>query len=280
MLPPPSLAETQRLLRALVTAPEGVDEALRAGGDPKGERLAALVRGDRGLAAAERLGVYARAYFERLRAALAKDFPDLAAALGEEAFHDLVRVYLMIHPPQRPSIREAGAFLAGFLREDEVAAPLRRHLPCAPDLAAFEWAQIEAFDAADAASLSRDSLASLPPDEWPQLRLEASPALRLLVLQHPVHALADEAPHAEARALAPRETRICVWRQAERVRFRELAPAEHTALLALSRGARFGEICDGVAGDVGEAAAAAETAAFLARWIADGCLREPSAERR
>ena len=273
MQPPPSLAETQRALRALVTAPEGVAEALRADGDPDGVRLAGIVRGDRGLSPTERLGVYARAYFERLRAALAKDFPDLARALGEDAFHDLVRVYLMIHPPHRPSIREAGASLTGFLRDDDVAAPFRRHLPCAPDLAAFEWAQTEVFDAADTEPLSRQTLATLPPEAWPDLRFAPVPALRLLSLEHPVHELSDDAQHAEAMALRRRSTLLCVWRHSERVRFRELSPLEHEALTAVASGARFSDICEIVAANLGEDPAAAEAAALLARWIRDGCLR-------
>lgn len=275
MRPPHSLADAQQALREIVTAPEGVAAALRAAGDPDGHGLAALLRGDGGLPPAKRLEIYANAYFERLRAALATDFPDLARALGDDAFHDLVRVYLMIHPPQRPSIRDAGARLAGFLASDEVAGPFRRHLPCVADLAAFEWAQTEAFDAPDARPLSGETLAALGPEAWPELRLAPVPALRLLSLDHPVHVLGDDATHASAATLAPRPTRLCVWRHEERVRFRELSVAEHGALVAVRAGGRFAEVCEVVGVAVGEEAAPSEVAGYLARWIGDGCLRAP-----
>lgn len=266
------LAETQACIRALVTAPEGVAEALRAAGDAEGLALEGLVHGDRGLSAEARLEVYANAYFERLRAALAKDFPDLARALGDDAFHDLVRVYLMLHPPQRPSIRDAGAHLAAFLREDGVAEPFRRRLPCAGDLAAFEWAQTEAFDAPDAALLAAGDLAAIPPDAWAAMRLAPIPALCRVCLTWPVQALGDGAGPAEAAALAPRSTLLRVWRHEERVRWRAISAREDAALALLARGACFGEICEELARSAGDEATAAEAASLLATWIADGCL--------
>jgi hypothetical protein len=273
---PPWLADAQARIRALVTAPEGVAEALRESGDPDARALAQLVRGDRGLSPVARLGVYANAFFERLRGALAKDFPDLARALGDDAFHDLVRVYLMLHPPHRPSIREAGASLAAFLADDEVAAPFRRRLPCAADLAAFEWAQTEAFDAPDAPLLAGETLAAVSPDAWPALRLETIPALRLLRVAWPVQTLADDAGPEAAAALAPRAAFLRVWRREERVRWREIPEREHAALACLLRGDCFGEVCAQIARDVGDEAAATEAAGLLTGWLADGCLRERS----
>lgn len=273
MRAPPSLSDAQARIRALVTAPEGVAEALRAQGDPGGVALGRLVRGDRGLPAADRLAVYANAYFERLRGALAKDFADLACALGDDGFHDLVRVYLMIHPPHRPSIRDAGADLARFLRDDEVAAPFRRRLPCAADLATFEWAQTEAFDAHDAEPLAARALAAVPAGEWASLRLSTVPALRTLSLAWPVHELPDGAGPAQAVALAPRPARLLVWRRDERVRWREISEREHAALEQLAHGATFGALCEALARDRGDGNAAAEAAAFLSVWLSDGCLR-------
>jgi hypothetical protein len=260
-----------------VTAPEGVAEGLRELEDPDGHELAHLVREDRGLPAVERLGVYANAFFERLRGVLAKDFPALARALGDDAFHDLVRVYLMIHPPHRPSIRDAGAALAAFLRDDEVAAPFRRHLPCAGDLAAFEWVQTEVFDAPDASLLAREDLAAIPPEAWPELSMATIPALRTLQVAWPVQNLDPDACTGDAASLVRGTVFLRVWRYAERVRWREISDREHACLALVSRGARFGEVCEQLACLVGDDAAASEAAWLLGRWVADGCLRTPLA---
>lgn len=274
MRAPHSLSSAQERIRALVTAPDGVRAALDAAGDPGGAGLSTLLRGDRGLDAEERLGVYAHAWFERLRVALTKDYPDLACALGDDAFHDLVRVHLLLRPPHRPSIRDAGEGLADLLRTEAVAEPFRRRLPCAADLAAFEWAQTEAFDAADAATLARETLAALAPEAWPSLRLRAVPSLRLLALAHPVHALGDAPTPEAAGALAAEPTLLCVWRQEERVRFRTLSASEHAALEAIAGGAAFGDVCAVVAGHTGAESAPAEAAALLSRWVADGVLAD------
>jgi len=270
---PPSLLEAQRYLRRVLTAPGGVAEGLRDAGDPEGGRLAALVRGDRGLAAAQRLAVYAHAYFVRIHGALARDFEELAAALGEDAFHDLVKVYLMVHPPGRPSLRDAGAALAGFLREARSAAPLRRRLPCAADLAAFEWAQLEAFDAADARPCTRAELAALPAEAWAELRLAPVPSLRVLALAWPVHALAaGRAEGVAASALRARGTTLRVWRRDERVRWREMDDVEREALAAVVAGESFAELCARVAERTSRAEAPARALALLESWLRDGLV--------
>jgi putative DNA-binding protein len=158
-----SLALVQRALRRWITEPDGVAAALAADGDPDGRALRALVRGDSGPPALERVQVYANAFFARLRDCLASDFPALARALGPDAFHDLVKTYLMMHPPTQRSLRHAGAQLANHLRTEPFAEIFGRRCPYAADLARLEWALAEAHGAADATPLSREALAALPP---------------------------------------------------------------------------------------------------------------------
>ena len=158
-----ALDETQRWLARLITAPEGVGSALAAEGEGAAERLAALVRADRGLAPERRLDVYAHAYSARIEEALREDFGALAAALGGDAFHDLVLTYLMAHPPSRPSLREAGARLADHLATEPFAAIFGRVCPYAAELARLEWAMAEAFYAGRAgARAARRSPRSRP----------------------------------------------------------------------------------------------------------------------
>jgi hypothetical protein len=88
-----------------------------------------------------------------------------------------------------------------------------------------------------------------------------------------VHEIPDGAGPAEAAAIAPRATRLLVWREDERVRYREPAAHEAGALERAVGGVSFGTLCDALARDLGEADAPAAVAGLLARWIADGCLR-------
>jgi hypothetical protein len=68
----------------------------------------ALVDGDERLSAAERIDIYANAYFFRLLECLGGDFPATLAVLGADSFAALVKEYLLEHPPTEPSILYAG----------------------------------------------------------------------------------------------------------------------------------------------------------------------------
>jgi len=274
-----ALGSIQHRLWRLITEPSGIEEALAAEGDADGLGLAGLVRGDRGLAPADRLAVYANAYFVRLHDCLREDFAALACALGPAAFHDLVKTYLMMHPPTRPSLRHAGAHLAEHLATEPFAAIFSRRCPYAADLARLEWAMVEAFTAEDAPVLAREDLAALPPEVWSSLRFETTPSLRLLHCAWPVHRVRErfdreqaETAWEEAPPLPAEPTHLRVFRLRERVRYRAMALLDGEALLGASVGEPFGAICERVAESVGEAEAASRAAALVSAWVSDGLL--------
>jgi len=265
------LGVIQQQLRRLIAEPEGVEAAHSA--------LDLLLRGDRGVGAADRLAVYANAYFARIHDCLRDDFGALARALGPAAFHDLVRTYLMMHSPARPSLRHAGAHLAEHLSTEPFAAIFARRCPYAADLARLEWAIVEAFDAPDSPVMGREDLAAVPTADWSELRFRTVPSLQLLSSAWPVHharerfhgepedAARDETPVLEA---APTELRV--WRQRERVRHRAISPVEREALGALQAGEPFGALCDRLASALGADDAPARAAAWLEVWLADELL--------
>jgi hypothetical protein len=270
------LAATQRRLWRLLTAPEGVRAALAEAGDPQGESLRSLVRGDERRSAALRLEVYANAYFQRIHDALAADHGALLSALGAAGMNDLVTAYLLAHPPSHPSLRHAGARLAEFLAGDPVAEPFRRRWPFAADLARLEWALTLAFDAPDLLLLEREDLAAVAPADWAGLRLGLQPSVQLLELAWPVQRMREAFTAAGAAAVVapttPLPTRLRVWRRAERVFHRTVEPLEMELLERLRGGATFGALCERLAETVGEAEAPARAAGLLASWVGDGLL--------
>jgi len=143
--------------------------------------------------------------------------------------------------------------------------------PFAADLAALEWALVEAFDAPDAPSLAREALAALAPEDWAALPLRLHPATAFLELAWPVQRLraAHDAGSPLPAELAPEPTRICVLRRGERVRFRSLEPREAALLAALREGTTFGALCERLAAELGDDRAPAEAARLLA-LLGDG----------
>ena len=262
-----SLAETQALFWRLLSAPDGAAGAPA----PLAAGLDAVVVGDDRLSAAERVDVYGRMVLFRIQDAIRESFPALAAAvdsIGETAWRDLVVDYVGAHPSRHFSLREIGGPLEAFLRE----SPLRTTLPYAADVAAFEWAFLGAFDAAEADAVGADALASIPPETWAEIRLELSPTLRIVELDFAVAECWERVGKGEPFAPpAATPTRYRFWRREHDVFYRTIEETERDALAAAA-GGTFGEVCAAISDRIGDEAAPAETFAILSRWINDGIV--------
>jgi hypothetical protein len=243
------LADTLRRFHALVVGAAPLSTASE------------LVEGG-AVPAAERLGVYARAYPARIADVLAADYPKLAAlgGLGRE----LTEAYLRAHPPAHPSLREAGAHVARFLAAR--GAPAHD-----VELARLERARTEAFDGgADVVPLARDHLAARPAAAFPRLRLRLVPSAQAIALT----TNADErwAAVEEDRPLPPPAAAartVLVWRRDVTVVHRALDPDEARLAPALAAGTTFADVCEGLAGDP---APAERASALLLRWVDAGAL--------
>lgn len=234
--------------------------------------IAEQIRSDRGISPEERLAVYAHAYFARIHAVLRDDYGALLAVLGEAAFHDLAKLYLMAHPPRSYSLRDVGALLPEFLA-GPAAEFFEVRWPFARDLATLEWALVDVFDAPDARLLDRETLARLPPAGWAALVLELVAAHRILALDWPVHrlrqAFSSEQPMPE---LEPRPTKLLVHRHREQVFVRALGDLEERALAWVREGCDFGAICGRAADEYGDAGSPSVVLALLEQWLAEGLL--------
>jgi hypothetical protein len=273
--PPAELSAIERQLWRLIVAPSGVASILEELGDAEAQALARRVSGDASLSAVDRLGVYANAYFYRIRDCLAENFETLHAALGAEYFHDLVTAYLIVHPPRHPSLRFAGDRLADYLLDAPSAEPFRSRLPWAADLARLEWALRFSFDAADASVVSREDLAAIDPQGWADLRFIFQPAYTLLKLAWPVdhyRRCFDRDAELPIAPLSPESVAVCIWRFEERVRYRRVDCYEAEALGRASEGESFGALCGWLGSKMSDAEASACAAGWLRRWQTDGML--------
>jgi hypothetical protein len=215
---PPTLAETQTTLWQLITAPENITEA------------PSFVEGDEELPAVERVNIYANMYFFRIRDALKEDFPSIVEALGEDGFHNLIAEYLQVYPPTHYSLRNAGRHLAEFISDEKLS-----------ELARFEWALIEAFDAADAPLLTEDDLKKVPAEDWPGLVLKLHPSVQLVAHDHHI-----------------------VWRQGLEVVHRVADEAEWRLLVQIHSGCEFAALCEEVSSET--------ILSYLQTWISQGLL--------
>jgi len=265
------LRRTEELFWRLISAPEGVADGLRRI-DMKPDELGRVIAGDARLDAVQRLDIYANMYFWRLLDILRGDYPALVAAVGDDAFHNLVTDYLLACPSAHPSVRNVGARLADFLAKQTLAA----ERPWLVELARLERARIELFDGPDAEPLTLDELRARAPEEFATLPLPLVPSHLFLDVEHAVEeawrAAEDEQP-IEAPAAGART--LLVWRQDVTVYHRALEPLEREALLRARDGASFGLICELVAQSLPLDEAGPAAFQLLARWVGDGIIARP-----
>lgn len=254
---PSSLSELQRRFQAYLLNPSASPPA--------------ALRGDGRASGAQRAEVYAEAYRLRLIEALAADYPALGTLLGEDDFAHLGRVYAEAHPSRYASIRWFGQHLGRFLQDDSEY----RERPELAELAAFEWALSEAFDAAEAPAVSPEALTALPAARWPNLRIRFHPALRRVKLRFNIpevwQALNQKASPPPFEALDSPQTWI-VWRSDLKLFFRNLNLSEAQAFDALYQGLHFAEVCEGLCDRLPAENVAATAAGFLAHWLTEGWI--------
>ncbi len=252
------LRALQQRFFALVTAPN-------AAADPSLVSWLAFEREEHARARAQ---VYRDAFAVRTFDCLRDDFPNLASLVGA-SFESLVGDYIARHPSSHPSLRHLGARLAAFAAEHV----LSQRWPWLGELAALEWARVEAFDATDVVPLAHGDLARIEIAEWPAHVFAVGPSVRVLTLRFPVErawrALEDGLPAPE---IAAARTEIIVWRRQLSVCHRVMAPREAKALRRAQLGSSFAEVCECFAEEVSVDDAAASALATVAQWIADGVL--------
>jgi putative DNA-binding protein len=218
-----------------------------------------------------RLGIYAGAYGSRLIDALGSNYPALAALLGEDDFQALGARYVNTHDSPYFSIRHYGEALAEFLARDADYADV----PLLAELARWEWALTEVFDAADAEALGPQVLAALAPQDWASLHFVCHPSVRRLALNWNApqlwKSLTEGGERPELQVLAE-PVEWLAWRGDLKTWFRSLERTEARALDALRAGRSFGELCELLAEAQGGSAAPATAVTLLNGWLTGGLL--------
>jgi hypothetical protein len=190
-----NLEQLQRAVFDVVRQPLTEDERMREhtlDGRSTKEIAEQIIKPNDRLTSVERLEIYNRVYWFRLLSSLADDFPGLRAVIGQEKFEQVLLGYLTEMPSVSFTLRDLGSRLEAWLRAhpESIAANERMAL----DMVRLEWADIEAFDAAEYPTLSQGELASLGED--PVFHLQ--PHLQLLDLAYPVDELLLKVRETEA----------------------------------------------------------------------------------
>ncbi len=177
----PGLARLERWMLEVISHPDGVEAGFRTDAaavdfprpeiDPQAREISDIIEPSNLCTPAERLSVYANAYFWRLVDTLADDYSIVRDLIGKKLFYDTAVDYLRKNPSRHYSLSMLGAEFPAYLRRD--AEPLRAYLAAttAP-VAASESASDLASDDASADTAVEDSERSLSPFENRQADLD------------------------------------------------------------------------------------------------------------
>jgi len=277
----------QKWFHAVITHPDGVDAGVESEEAQRVIRmdrteLERIVTRSQKLSAAERIGVYANAYYARLIECLSESFPMLRRAVGgDDVFNGFAFDYLQQHPSTNYTLDRLADNFPRFLAQTRPDLDADGNPPSEPnwpdfliDLATLELAIGEVFDGPGIegrTTLDAESVRSIPADRWPQARLVTAPCLRLLKFGHPVNewfAVARSA--ADDTELVPPDPAVeyvALTRRDYIVRRIPLTETQYVLLDALQRGRSVG---DAIAATT---AATDETDGSLARrlmqWFSD-----------
>lgn len=221
----------------------------------------------------EKLAVYSKGYYLRLTEVLAADFLKLKKFMGDKVFSQMAKDYIDDYPSHHFAIRYFGCNLFQFLKNSTEYAPI-----CA-ELAAFEWALAAALDAADAPHLCFNDLATIPPEEWGNMRLKTHPSLQKLLFFYNVLDLWNALNKGETipkTAVYTKKTATClVWRWNHESYFRLLTTGPEVRMIqAIQEGKTFSKICEDLCEWMDENEVPSFAANTLRSWTDEGIFTE------
>jgi hypothetical protein len=279
---PRSLERLQLWMQAVIVHPEGVEAGVRSAAARDAieilpEDLHGVIPASTTLSGAERLGIYASAYFARLMECLRQEFPALRRAVGDKAFNAFAARYLQEHPSQSYTLAELGRrfppFLAATRPRD--AAPRPNWADFVIELATVERTYAEVFDGPgieQSRVLQPEDLHAIPPDRWPEARLAPAPCVRLLELSHPIHEyITAVRKNQPALVPQPAPTWLVITRRDYVVRRAAISEEEFKLLALLAAGASVGEaIAHGMQNADDVASLARKLENWFRQWTASG----------
>lgn len=241
-MPTPTLDQLQRTFNRAI-----VESA------PDWQSLDLPIVSDADLPAEVRMDVYRHAFLVRMATTLRKDFPYVAAWLGDE-FKERVREYLQMFPSPYHSMLEIGRSLGLYFRK----APRPTDPAFLPALADYEWAQCFAAMADRRARPPVLAAAELAQADFMKLRPVVNPSLIL----HTTDWNVDRLHRPTGRAIA-QKLRLAIYRGRDRVHGLRLGAREMRLWELLRQSPPMEQVLEWVAA---ETLPPEKLQAYFAKW--------------
>ncbi|MFT5674850.1 MAG: hypothetical protein ACI808_000778 [Paraglaciecola sp.] len=228
----------------------------------------------------QRVDIYRSAYRIRLRGVIDDDHEMLGLYLGDELFECLVNGYIDAMPSQHPSLRFFADRLPDYLRS---TLPFAEH-PILSEIAGFERALLNAFDSADAESLSNQVLQQIPAENWPYLSFEFHPSLSFYQCHWNAIESWQSLKSAEPPPIAKLSEQNIVWAiwrgPGKLTEYKPVQPIESNVLKYMQDGLLFAEICELMQSQMPESQIATTLYGYISLWLQRGWIVAASWDAR
>ncbi len=218
-----------------------------------------------------RLAIYGNAYQSRLVEALANDYPAVNYLIGEDDFDRLSLAYTKTHPSTHYSLRWFGKDFAQFLTNHNIYSKR----PYLAELANFEWAFVNAFDAKNTDVLEVKDAAIIPPDAWPNLQMFLHPSVCIVTCKWNCLSIWQSMKNKTSVPTPKQldcEVNYLIWRQGLNTKYRSLNPDEAIALSVIKKAANFAELCTALTQELEIKETALRAASLFKTWLVDGLI--------
>lgn len=217
-------------MKTVVTERGSLKEKLDAALAAHGLGIDEVIAETRGLSARTRLGIYSSGYVQRLLECMRADFPALRNFVGDSVFEAFAKAYIISEPPQSQSLYDLSARFPQFLEETKpldasLQAELKALIDLPPELARLERARAEVMRAPGTENDPRKAEPLSPFAIFgEEVRLEATPCLRLLKLKFPLIDFLTRSDMGERPELpAPRVSFVAIGRSRYQIHLEEIS---------------------------------------------------------
>lgn len=257
------LSQAQELMARFVMRPLSTSTEVETG-EPYSVRDSdfdqaadALFKPSWSLKTTDRLEIYNRQYWYRVLDSLLEDFPALQIILGAEKFDALITEYVKHNPSNTYTLRDLGYRLPQFILErPELTEP---DTELSHQMAAFEWAAIEAFDRKRYPTLPPNAMTSGNPE---LLVLKLQPYISIIESDYALDDFAikvdkESAQHGVSTAQAGRcqhkskssrpkkkKVYLVVHRIENAVYYKRIDLEQFCLLTEIQKGATLGDACE------------------------------------
>lgn len=233
------LKSLQKTFARIIMAPLKADDRMNAD-----ENTELMIQANDRLSSHERLELYARQYWWRVRDSIYEDFPGLQAVLGDQVFYRLMEEYLIKNPSKSFTLRNLGRNLHEFiLKNSKLTKP---YTQLAADVVALEWARIEGFDAAELSPITETTFVGRDPNS---VKIALQPHISLVKLKYPANRFLAALRRKEAEGEAsntvvllkkkkvrkvpkprPKECYVIVHRHEGKIYYKDIDPMQFAIL--------------------------------------------------